>query len=610
MQFDQLGPYRIVRLLGRGGMGAVYEGADVSARERVAIKVLHPQFSMAEGFRERFEAEIDSLKKLRHENIVRLFGYGEQDGVLFYSMELVDGNNLEHALRAGGCFDWRRVVRISIVVAKALKHAHDMGVIHRDIKPGNLLIDAQDNVKLADFGIARLFGSNQLTSASGVLGTLEYMSPEQAEGRQVTDRCDQYSLGGVMYALLAGRPPFMSSSMPKMIHLQRYETPDSVRSYAPDVPRELERIIMQMLEKEPGQRFANMGVLSRQLEAMEKALSRPADDDFEVGSGQTFDHSAASLELGETVDSEGDYDSSESVDMNQGDVDSAEADASAWDSIHAPTGIHSRDQPVAEDDVAVGVHPTKFTTVEEDAHRERLLAEQAVGPRWWQLAGLVSGLVLLLLAGWYFTRPPTADSLYARIRAVAENGEAQQLASAEHQMREFIERFADDPRAAEVVGYQKEVELYRMERRLRIQARMGRGTTGLMPIEQIYVEAVRVSETDPLRAVEQFDALIDLYGEPGDESNSEGDNDRRQLCLKLARQQRELLQAQANEMVVEQRGALEERLARADSIVEDDPARAEKIWKAIVDLYGDRPWADDLVAQAQKGLARVSENGR
>ena len=209
MQLTHLGPYEIGKPLGKGGMGSVYAAVDTQTGQRVAIKALTPHLAMAEGFRERFEAEIESLKTLRHEGIVRLYGYGEQDGVLFYSMELVEGISLEDELKAGRRFNWREVTSIAIQLSLALKHAHDHGIVHRDIKPANILLSGDEHVKLADFGIARLFGTTQLTTAGGVLGTADYMSPEQAEGRPVTARCDQYSLGGVMYALLAGRPPFL-----------------------------------------------------------------------------------------------------------------------------------------------------------------------------------------------------------------------------------------------------------------------------------------------------------------------------------------------------------------------------------------------------------------
>ena len=164
-------------------------------------------------------------------------------------MELVDGNSLEEELRQGRRFEWREVTRIGIETCRALRHAHDRGVIHRDIKPGNLLLAAEGHVKLSDFGISRLFGDTRLTSAGSVLGTAEYMAPEQAEGRAVDARSDLYSLGALMYVLLARRPVFLGKSLPEMLHQQRFEQPDPVRKHAPDTPEELERILGQLWKR-------------------------------------------------------------------------------------------------------------------------------------------------------------------------------------------------------------------------------------------------------------------------------------------------------------------------------------------------------------------------
>ena len=273
MEIERLGPYQIVGQLGRGGMGTVYEAVHRETGEPAAVKLLSAALAQEEGFRSRFEAEIETLRKLNHPNIVRLFGFGEQEGHLFYAMELVDGNSLEEELRRGRRFQWREVTRIGIETCRALRHAHDRGVIHRDIKPGNLLMAAEDHVKLSDFGIARLFGYTRLTSAGSVLGTAEYMAPEQAEGRAVDGRADLYSLGALMYALLARRPVFRGKSLPEMLHQQRFEQPEPVRKHAPDTPEELERIMGQLLEKDPGRRIPNADILARRLEAMMHALS-------------------------------------------------------------------------------------------------------------------------------------------------------------------------------------------------------------------------------------------------------------------------------------------------------------------------------------------------
>ena len=173
-------------------MGLVFAAMHEDTREMAAIKVLAPTIAADESFRERFAAEIDSLKTLDHPNIVSLLGYGEHEGHLYYAMELIEGTNLEQELSAGRRFSWRDVTQIGIDISRALKHAHDHGVIHRDLKPANLLVDADDQVKLTDFGIAKLFGASGMTLNGNVLGTVDYMAPEQASGEATSPRCDLY----------------------------------------------------------------------------------------------------------------------------------------------------------------------------------------------------------------------------------------------------------------------------------------------------------------------------------------------------------------------------------------------------------------------------------
>ena len=162
MSIKKLGPYRINRTLGRGGMGTVYAGTDERTGEGAAIKVLAAALATDETFRERFESEIETLKTLKHPNIVQLYGYGEQDGHLFFAMELIEGTSLEEELQNGRRFDWRATTDLGISICRALKHAHDSGVIHRDLKPANLLIDGDEQIKLTDFGIAKLFGGSSV----------------------------------------------------------------------------------------------------------------------------------------------------------------------------------------------------------------------------------------------------------------------------------------------------------------------------------------------------------------------------------------------------------------------------------------------------------------
>lgn len=275
----QLGPYTIQSRLGRGGMGAVYEAVDTTSGDTVAVKVLASHLADDPGVRSRFEAEIEALKNLRHQGIVRLLAFGEQDDQPFFAMELVRGKSLEQILRAGRRFTWRETVAMAIEITRALKVAHDNGIVHRDLKPANLLVaDAlagtepvadRVTVKLADFGIAKLFGGVGHTALGHVVGTAEYMAPEQAAGRPIDHRADLYALGLVMYAMLTGSPPFRGTQLTEVIDKQRRATAPRVASLVADVPPELDELIARMLSKEPAQRPASALALGRLLMAIE-----------------------------------------------------------------------------------------------------------------------------------------------------------------------------------------------------------------------------------------------------------------------------------------------------------------------------------------------------
>ena len=178
---EKMGPYEIIDRIGQGGMGTVYAARHVESGEAAAVKVLTVGTALNEAFRDRFRVEIESLKKLQHPNIVSLYGYGEEEGVMFYAMELVEGKSLQDLLEDGTRFEWKQVTEFSIEICRALKHAQDHGIIHRDLKPANLLMTESGVIKLSDFGIAKLFGAAQMTVDGGVIGSVHYMSPEQAD---------------------------------------------------------------------------------------------------------------------------------------------------------------------------------------------------------------------------------------------------------------------------------------------------------------------------------------------------------------------------------------------------------------------------------------------
>src|SRR5262245_17889588 len=213
MPLERLGPYKLEKTLGRGGMGAVYVGLNEQSGERAAVKVLSGHLADDDNFRERFKQEIETLKRLLHPNIVQLHGYGEDDGHLYYVMELVEGHCCRVNWFAAGASIGREVAAFASATATAFSQAHIPATILANFKPANLLIDSQDHIKLADFGIAKLYGGANVTAEGGMLGTADYMSPEQASGKPVSSRCDLYSLGSVLYALLTGKPPFAADTI-------------------------------------------------------------------------------------------------------------------------------------------------------------------------------------------------------------------------------------------------------------------------------------------------------------------------------------------------------------------------------------------------------------
>ncbi len=600
MHPERLGPYRVVQMLGRGGMGAVYEGINDETGEQAALKVLSSSLSNEEGLRQRFEAEIEALRKLRHPNVVRLFGYGEQDGILYFAMELVKGRSLEQELRAGRKFDWREIARMGIDLCRALRHAHDRGIIHRDIKPANLLLASDGTVKLSDFGIARLFGYSGLTAAGNVVGTVEYMAPEQADGRPVGPRSDLYSLGGVFYALLAGRPPFRARSLAEMLEKQRNAIPELVRHFAPDAPVEFETLIHQLLEKDPEKRVSTAMLLARRLEAMLRALTvkyEERDGQFELTDPDLEPDQAPISQLGPTRVVEPPSPSAPTaVSAPSSQRPLPETRATSAFKVFA-SGADSEEPPAAQDQ-AESVESAKssgqFTVVLEE---ELDQVEHEEEPPWVSLHTwiLAVSLVAVGLAAWYLLQPPTADALYDRITRTIQDGSIDSLRDAESDIQNFLVRYSSDSRAPQLREYMEEIELAKLEASFNLRAKGLRSTGRLSPIVRAHLDAFRYLESDPDLCIQKLRALLDLYGS---RATAGGD----ELTLNLARRQLEGLERQISIAAPDQIAVLQERLDTADSIEETNPAQARKMRQAVVELYGGKSWAADLVLRAEQAL--------
>jgi len=246
--------YTITAKIGEGGMGQVFRAEDNLKRD-VAIKLLHRDLTQDSQKLERFQSEAITLGKLNHPNIATLYTFFEHEGDWYMVMEFVDGETFENLIKRQGAMSVRRALELLDQALQGLEHAHAKQVIHRDIKPGNLMLNSAGVVKITDFGIARMLGTKRMTQTGTLIGTLEYISPEQVKGGEPDERSDIYALGVMFYEMVTGRVPFSSPSDFEIMRKHLEEKPPPPRTLLPGLPADVERIIQKALEKDPAARF-------------------------------------------------------------------------------------------------------------------------------------------------------------------------------------------------------------------------------------------------------------------------------------------------------------------------------------------------------------------
>jgi serine/threonine-protein kinase len=269
------GRYQVVGHLGTGGMADVYCAHDMQLGRKVALKLLHDRYAEDEEFVERFRREASSAAGLQHQHVVSVYDRGEFDGTSYIAMEYVDGRTLKQLVNAEGPLDPTRAVDLTAQILRAARFAHRRGVIHRDFKPQNVIVDDEGRAKVTDFGIARA-GASDMTQTGSIMGTAQYLSPEQAQGHAVGARSDLYSIGIILYELLTGSVPFDAESAVTVALKQVSEAPVAPSRLNQRVTPELEAVVLRALEKEPERRFGDADEFIAALDAASSRIPSPA----------------------------------------------------------------------------------------------------------------------------------------------------------------------------------------------------------------------------------------------------------------------------------------------------------------------------------------------
>jgi len=601
--FEFLGPYRIGKPLGRGGMGTVFAAVHEKTKQPVAVKLISDNVADESKFRRRFDAEIKSLQCLSHSGIVKIYGFGEEEGHLFYSMELVRGDSLQKVIKREKRLEWQTTIDVAIQICGALKHAHDIGVIHRDLKPANLVVDENWQVKLVDFGIAKIFGDSN-TVAGSLLGTADYMAPEQATSEGITQRTDLYALGSVMYAMLAGRAPFTGKSVTQVINALQRDRPVPIDLIRPDVPPELVELIHELLEKSPQDRPPTALAVMNRLKAMKAGLERiqtvaSEGSPTEQGLGEeglTGEFAAAERESnrdGTGIDVHAGT-GRDATPTSGSEIRSAGSDDMVIMSPEEPTVMSVGNvgptrllEGLAGDDDQP-TSATHFQTVNDAKSASSVLANRnawteqslvGLGTIIAMAAVLVFGCVLFFWA----MQTPSPDELY--IDALSGNTTAIQA---------FLRLYPNDRRYTEVEDLQMWNKLRGVLNRLNTQSKLG--ITDLSPSEESFIAVMEGRQLNPTQAAGKIEQWLNVYDSDADASNLEMS----EMIALAKREQLRLLERAPLNVIDKRAGNLLNRVRTA--LESDNPEQVRKELNAIIETFSEIDWAGPAVDEATRQL--------
>jgi len=614
--FETIGPYKVIRILGQGGMGTVYHGIHSKSNDPVAIKVIGANMAQHQRFRRRFDAEIQTLLKLSHPGIVKLIGSGEEKGLLFYSMEYVDGENLQQQLRREKKIGWERVVDIAIEVCSALKHAHDDGVIHRDLKPANLMINSQGLVKLTDFGIAKLFGATDATIEGAILGTADFMPPEQAEGKPVSVRSDLYSLGSMCYAAISGRAPFVGKNIPEILFNVRYGELKPLRSLEPSAPKELCDLIDELLRREPSMRPPTALVVGNRLQSMRVGLAMRAREKL---AGKTEVRNLKEMTSIDMNDDESLMQEVKSIQPNESTIAGAtqhshsshsEGTNEAIPSVAGPedmTRIAPSHSAFEINDRPSGIEQigkTNFREVQDQDRRRATLPSSELErmsalTQWLSVGGLIGTLIACGLGIFWFSRAPSANQLYQEIAIAMDSTEDDQVLAVGPVAERFKELYPNDPRLGDVDALLEEIDSLRSIRQMQRKAKRG-GTDQLDAVEQAFLECIRAQSIDTGIAQRKLSALTTVF------AANEKLTPRQRQILDLAKRMAEKTNSEINTARHPAIESLEDQMIWAEANL--SPATRAEWLKGLIELFEDKTWARGLIAAAKLKLTALENS--